>query len=238
MGYIIYNGYNSSDDLIITRPLIRPTWGAEINEITRPGAPRKLMQVSKSYANEQMTIEAALFEATPERVRKVYQALSGHGQLVLSSAPDEILTAYIRPLIPEAVALQTAVYAASVTLMPFAYAAEPTVATVGTSYTTITNSGTIYSAPEIRLTPSAAGEIVIDTNGSAFTLTIPAELTSKELIIDSDAEVTYYMDGEDKVSVNYRTEGSYPLLHLGDNYIKYSGSVTGDVTINVRERWL
>jgi len=112
------------------------------------------------------------------------------------------------------------------------------VATVGTSYTAITNSGTVYSAPEIRLTTSAAGEIVIDTNGSAFTLTIPAELVSKELIIDSDAEVAYYMDGDDKVSVNHRTKGSYPLLHLGDNYIKYSGSVTGDVTINVRERWL
>ena len=135
MGYIIFNGWNSSDDLIITRPLIRPTWGAEVNEITHPGAPRKIMQVSESYANENMNIEAALFDATPERVRRVYQALSGSGQLVLSSAPDEILTAYLRPIIPEAVALQTAAFALTATLQPFAYASEPTVTTIGTSYT-------------------------------------------------------------------------------------------------------
>lgn len=238
MGYIIFNGWNSSDDLIITRPLIRPTWGAEVTEITRPGAPRKIMQVSESYANEQMNIEAALFDATPERVRRVYQALSGNGQLVLSSATDEILTAYLRPIIPEAVALQTAAFALSAALQPFAYAAEPTVGTIGTVYGIVDNDGTVWSAPEIRFTPSAAGEVWINTNGLAFCVTVPAELVDKEIIVDSDVQVTYYEDSGVKTSVNQITKGGYPLLRTGGNAMKYSGSITGDMTINVRERWL
>lgn len=238
MGYIIFNGWNSSNDLIITRPLIRPTWGAEVAEITRPGAPRKIMQVSESYANENMNVEAALFDATPERVRRVYQALSGSGQLVLSPAPDEILTAYLRPIIPEAVALQTAAFALTATLQPFAYAAEPTVTTIGTSYTQVENAGTVWSAPEIRFTPSAAGEVWINSNGIAFCITVPAELSGKEIIVDSDVQVTYYESDGGKVSVNHITKGSYPLLHTGMNVVMYSGSVTGDVALNVKERWL
>lgn len=238
MGYIIFNGYNSSDDLIITRPLIRPTWGAEVNEITRPGAPRKIIQVSGSYASEPMTIEAALFEATPERVHRVYQALSGYGQLVLSSAPNEILTAYLRPIVPEAVALQTAVIALTATLQPFAYAAEPTTATLGVAYSVIVNPGTVWSAPEIRFTPSAAGEVALDINGQSFIVNVPAELAGKEIIVDSDVQVTYYEQDGAKVAVSQHTKNNYPLLHTGSNVARYTGSVTGDVIINVRERWL
>ena len=33
-------------------------------------------------------------------------------------------------------------------------------------------------------------------------------------------------------------KNNYPLLHTGSNVARYTGSVTGDVIINVRERWL
>ena len=238
MGYIIFNGWNSSDDLIITRPLIRPTWGAEVTEVTRPGAPRKIMQVSDSYANENMTIEAAVFDATPERIHRIYQALSGYGQLVLSSSPQEILTAYLRPIIPEAVALQAAAFALTATLQPFAYSADPTTATLSTAYSVIINQGTVWSAPEIRFTPSAVGEVSLDINGQNFVVNIPAELVGKEIIVDSDVQVTYYEDNGTKVAVSQYTKNNYPLLHTGSNVARYTGSVTGDVTIDVRERWL
>ncbi|MBQ8960591.1 MAG: hypothetical protein IJ071_05170 [Ruminococcus sp.] len=238
MSFFVFNGWNSQPDLIIQRPLARPSWAPDVTEITRPGAPRKIMQVSKSYSNADMTIDAVIAEATPETVRRIYQALNGNGQLVLSSAPDEILYAFIRPLVPEAVALTMSVLALTATLQPFAYAAEPTVATIGTAYTEIIDHGTVWSAPEIRFTPSAAGEVWIDCNGAKFYVTIPEELVGKEIIVDSEVEVTYYEENGVKTSVNQYTHNGYPLLHTGSNWICYSGSITGNMIVNVRERWL
>ena len=47
------------------------------------------------------------------------------------------------------------------------------------------NAGTVWSAPEIRFTPSAAGEVWLNTNGLAFCITVPAELAGKGIRLNA-----------------------------------------------------
>ena len=142
----------------------------------------------------------------------------------------------LSPITPEPVALLAAEISVSVTARPFAYAVMPAIAdlTGATNYTEIENKGTVFAAPEIRL--KGSGDVTINVNGAEFIIKIPSGLDSKEIIIDCDSQVAYYMDGDSMISVTHRTYNNFPLLHEGKNYIKYTGTVS-EMKCSVRERW-
>lgn len=240
MSYFLFNGVSSNDlGLIITKPIVRPSWAREIAEQTAPGRTAKIMQQSTVYGNADFTIQAVIADAEPENVRQIYQALNGPGVLQISTAPAEYLDVYIQALVPEAVALLMAELPISVTALPFAKAVEPTVVDLsGASQNTLVpNPGTVYSEPEIRFT-ATGDQVTIYVNGKPFIVELTANEQGREVIIDCEAEVTYYVsDGGQKVSINSQTRYDYPLLHTGDNYIYYDGSVSA-MSCCVRERWL
>ena len=237
MSYFLFNGISSKDiGLMITKPLIRPSWVREMEEITLPGSERKIMQLSKSHKNANLTVSAVVADATPQAVRDIYAVLSGYGTLVLSSAPDEQMNAYVEPLVPEAVALEVAELPINFVCEPFAYAKKPTITVVGTSYTAVTNSGSVAAYPEVQLT-AQTGEIVIDTNATFFKLEIPAELNGKAITLNCDAQVAYYTDNAgQKVSINQYTYGDFPVLHPGTNYCAINGT-QNTCNFIVRARW-
>lgn len=237
MSSFTFKGTSSADlGLLITKPIVRPSWAREISEIAAPGRTSKIMQMSKTYANASMTVQTVITDTSSESVREIYAALRGYGQLILSSAPGEYINAYADPLVSEAVAMNTAELPVNFRLLPFAYAVEPTVVQLtAQQQTLIRNQGTVFSAPEIRFT--ATGETVtVNVNGLDFIVSLTETEQDKEIIIDCEAEVAYYIANEQKVSINAQTANDYPLLHTGDNYITITGTVSA-ASISVNERW-
>ena len=236
MSYIQFNDYDSSDDLIITKPIVRPTWGKTVNEVTLPGNPRSVMQQLDCYENADFTISAVIADASPENVHRIYSSLCGFGKLLISTAPDEVLDVWIKPITPEPVALLMAEIDINVTARPFATALSPTDVALSASYTEINVEGTAFAAPIITVT-ATTGTAVITVNDEDFQVVVPSNLSSKEFIIDCDKQVSYYLDGGNKVSISNITFGDYPLLHTGKNYCKYSGTAAA-AQVEYYERWL
>ncbi len=238
MSYFFFEGTDSRElGLMITRPVVRPSWARDVSETERPGAASRLMQQSRSYMNAEFSIQTVIEDASPENVRRIFQTINGFGRLIISTAPDEYLNVYVQPLVPEAVALLMAELTINVTALPFAYAVSPTTAdlTSASDYAEVENPGSIWSEPEIRF--KGSGDVTVTVNGADFILKLTSELAGKEIIIDCAAQVAYYLDGDSKRSINQLTYNDFPLLHTGKNYIKHSGSVS-EMSINVRERWL
>ena len=244
MSSFIFNGISSDElGLIITAPIIRPTWGKEVSEVTRAGSARKIIQESKTFGNADFVINTVIAEASPENVRSIFSKLSGFGKLLISTAPQEYLDVFIKPLVPEAKALTMAELPINVTALPFAYAVNPTVVdiTEASPYVAVENAGTVYSQPEIRFTKLTHSDTVINVNGKGFTIKDPAKgepvEAGYEIIIDCDVEVAYFVrsNGE-RVSINSDTYGDFPLLHTGTNYVTHSGDLES-ASIKVNERW-
>ena len=234
MSYFLFNDYNSKDDLIITKPIVRPSWAQEVNEFST-GTVSKIVQLSQTYSNTPLEVTAVIKNTSPDRLKTLYNAVRGYGKLVLSSSPDEYLNAVASVLQPAPVALSMAEIAITFNLLPFAYAKQPTIAEFTGDYTEVENRGTVFSAPEIRFTPSSAGDVELDLNGAVFTVKVPEELVNFELIVDCDAEVTYY-NAVQKIPINDITYGQYPLLTTGMTTVRYRGNVS-HAQINVRERF-
>lgn len=234
VSFFIFNEFNSEDHLIITQPVVRPSWARKVSEVAA-GSVSKIIQLSRTYENSPLEMSTVITDTSC--IKDIYSKLRGYGKLVLSSAPEEYINAVAEILQPIGVAQDMAELDVNFTLMPFAYAVQPTKVSFGESPTKVNNPGTVFSAPEIKFTPTAAGEAAIWVNGASFVVRIPDNLAGKEVVIDCDAEVTYYTDDSgSKVSINQLTYNDYPLLHEGTNYINYTGSVSS-AEINVRERW-
>lgn len=239
MSYFIFGQFNSQENgIIVTKPVVRPTWSKEVSEYKLAGGHTNLMQQGSAYENAQLTIFAAIPDTSPAAVRELYRAVSGFGRLWLSSAPEEYLNAYVAPLVPEPVALDMAEIPLNFTLLPFANAVEPTVQdiTSATVNTTVENTGTVFAEPEIRFTATGA-EVSIYTNNEQFRVVLPSQLQGVEVIVDCEAQVVYYVSGDDKIAVTQYTYGEFPLLHTGTNYIRHEGTVSA-ASITVKERWL
>lgn len=236
MSWFTFNNYNSSDDLIITRPVIRPSWAQEINEISTNRVSH-IIQFSRSYSSSPLYVHAVIRNTSTEGIRRLYSALQGFGKLILSSNRDEYMYAVANVLQPEAVAMTMAELDIMFTLLPFAYAVSPTIKGISsTGYTKIVNNGSVFSAPEIRFTPTSAEKVIVDVNSALFSVEVPETLINREIIIDCDIEDTYYTENENRISVNNLTYYNYPLLHTGDNYVRITANAENP-TINVRERW-
>lgn len=238
MSSFTFNGVSTDDlDIMITKPIVRPSWCRIVNEETS-GAISKLMQQFKTYDNAEFAVYGVITEASEENIRQIYSALNGRGRMIISTAPHEYMNVFIAPITPQPVARMMAEIVLSITAQPFAYALNPTGQVVTQSYESITNPGTIFAAPEILFIPRQAGEVRIEVNGAAFIVNVPSELIGKTIIVDCEVQVAYYLgDNNEKISITHMTYNDFPLLKVGENFIKYTGSAS-DVVCNVRERCL
>lgn len=120
-------------------------------------------------------------------------------------------------------------YSVTFTVSPFRYKVDNAAESVSGSTATITNSGTIYSKPQIHFT--GTGTVKISCNGDEFTVSsIPA---NSEVIVDSNRRITV-IDGSIRFG---STSGKYPMLAVGNNAIELTGTVS-NFEIYKNERWL
>lgn len=236
MSYFIFGDYNSSDDLIITRPLVRPSWAREVSEIAG-GSVAKTIRMSRAYGSSSFTVPAVIKDTSPDKLKTIYSKLNGFGRLILSTDTSVYINAVAGILEPMGVSRSMAEINVEFTLQPFAYAVEPTVAIVGKSLTEIINNGTLFSAPIITFNGGTKGESVITVNDAEFKINITEALVGKSITVDCDNEITYYTADGKNYDINHLTYGDYPLLHIGANYVKYNSGLNA-VKINAKERFL
>lgn len=240
--YFTFNGISSKDlNIVVTKPVIRPSWELERTEVTIPNKSKKMFVDSKTYANAEMTIETFVRFKELSELHKIYSTFTGKGILWLSTAKNEYINAIAHCPAPEAIAVNSGLFQLKFTLIPFAYAVNPTIVEINTqnSYKQVNNGGTLYSEPLISFVSLANQDIKINVNGADFTVTHPDSCTfDSTIFIDCEEQIVYFQrpEGTLHTCMQYTT-GDLPLLHTGENYVKYSGNVS-NFKINVKERFL
>ena len=83
--------------------------------------------------------------------------------------------------------------------------------------------------------------IELNVNGAVLNIGLPAEVFSlgAEVTVDSNLYLIYYEDANGaKVNILQYSSLDLPLLHAGENFIKYSGANVESAKIIINERWL
>jgi len=242
MSYFIFNGINSNDlGLIITKPIIRPTWAPEMEYQSIPGRPRQLPMQKTWYPNKELRIEAVLGDASPEKVRDVYGTIKGYGVLNISTAANEFLNCYVDQIDPNGVALLMAEFPISFIVEPFAYSNALYVLDIGNTQQSFSYNGTAFCDPEIVIKPTTTSTTIV-CNGKTIVVTTPQEivdasyLETYSITLDCEGEVAYYTkpDGVN-VACTQCTTGPFPRVHAGENVVSCSAVRSANMTI--RKRW-
>lgn len=110
---------------------------------------------------------------------------------------------------------------------PFKYSVINQVTTLLTP-SSITNLGTIYSEPIIKVYCTGDGNLTIGTQ------VIILKGITGSIIIDSTIQDAYAVDGS---NLNNKMTGDFPLLNVGANAISWTGGIT-KVEITPNWRWL
>ena len=244
MSTFTFNSVSSDTlGLIITRPMIRPTWQPETEFTPIIGRPRQNPFTKSWFPNSRISVSAVIADASPANVRTIYDKLRGYGELVISTSPDEYVNAYARLPVPEAQALLMAELPVEFECEPFAYSNSLSTVNItsATSYQTIDYSGTAFSDPQIAYIASKA-TTTFDCNGKTITITTPSEIVlagypnTYIITLDCEGELAYYKKPNgDKVACTELTHGIFPRLHESLNYILHDGVSAASLTY--RERW-
>lgn len=242
MSYFIFNGVNSKDlGIIVTKPIIRPTWAPGIEYQPIIGRPRQLPIEKTWYPNKELKIEAVLADTSPVKVRDVYDKLRGYGVLNISTDPHEFLNCYVDQIDPNGVALEMAEFPITFMVEPFAYNDTAQEIDIANANVTVEYNGTVFCDPQITIVPAAA-TATVNCNDVIITVTTPQEIidasysTDYSITLDCEGQLAYYTkpNGE-KVACTQLTSGKFPRLHKGNNYVQ--AQTVQSATMTVRERW-
>jgi len=236
MSYFFYNGQDSRDYGILEHTPMPPSAQKIVQYQQAGNRATKIATISKTYDN--ITLSCTLGLKSRDNLRSAVAWLQGSGVLTFSDEPDKYYKIMDVVRRSERLSARFGKIALDFIALPFAYALEPTVQdiTAATINTAVENAGTVFAEPEIRFTATGA-EVSIYTNNEQFRVVLPSQLQGVEVIVDCEAQVVYYVSGDDKIAVTQYTYGEFPLLHVGTNYIRHEGTVSA-ASINVKERWL
>ena len=266
MSFFIFNDVNNEDlGLIITKPIMRPTWSEEISTSSIPGRARPISRHTGNYYPSNLSIHTALMEeATPERVQTIYKKLQGEGILVIGNdirdlqdedkKPKEYMNVCIETIVPEAVAVMAAEIQLKITCYPFAYAIEPTILDITDNIyipeqeqhpVNIYNNTAIYWEPTIEyVLEHSEDEVAFETGGSWFHVKTPDEIKNAvdpskyKIVIDSENRICYYIRPDEvMVSCTQNTNGKFPQLRVGVSEVQHTKQLVSAI-MNQKERWL
>ena len=149
MGYFIFNSVRSDTDLhiMITKPAYRPTWKEEKNYTTVPYRRRRIQTPSGVYENAESLVVEGVVDA--ENSLNLYSFLNGSGELILSSNPNESMTADVEGIKFNPVSPDLNEVTINFTVMPFARRSTETPIDINTYLTPIENEGNIEAEPVI-----------------------------------------------------------------------------------------
>ena len=238
MSNFIFKGISSSLFGILESAPMPPANDEIVTEVETAGHISNAYYLTGRYANREISVVLGIKDKS--KLRTLYSWLTGTGQLIFSSEPDKYYKVIRIEKTPERMSVRFGKVEVRFTVEPFAYAVSPTELdlTSASSYMKVPNAGTMFSAPEIRFVPTAE-QVKVDVNGAEFIVSGLLEQAANgfTVVIDCDLEVVYYISGDQKIDITYKSKNNFPLLHTGDNYIKHNGAVSS-MSVNVKERWL
>ncbi len=242
MSSFTFNGVSSDDlGIIITKPIVRPTWIPATEYTPVPGRTRQIPHTKEWYPNSSFTVQACMSDAEPEMVQLIYNTLRGYGTLVISTAPEEKLNVYIERLDPDGVAIMMAEFPIVFQAEPFAYAIEPKSQSIKGDTVEVNNEGTAFVDPLITIIASQA-TTTVNCNGVDMIVKTPQEIISAgypstySIVLDCEGELAYYIKPNgDKVACTECTKGPFARLHTGKNYFTVQNVQSAALTMT--ERW-
>ena len=244
MSSFTFNGVSSDTlGIIITKPIIRPSWAPEVEYTPVPGKAQTLPFTKDWYPNRSFTVKACMSDASPAKVQQIYDTLRGYGTLVISTSPNEQLNVYVEELDPEGVALLMAEFPIKFNAEPFAYATTAKSQNIVGENVEVNNEGTAYVDPLITIIPSQA-TTSISCNGVIMTVATPQEIidasyaSTYSITLDCEGELAYYTKPDStKVGCTQNTTGKFPRLHTGKNYFTVEEGTVQSAALVMRERW-
>ena len=242
MSSFTFNGVSSDTlGLIITKPIVRPTWIPETEFTPVPGRPRQIPHTKEWYPNIPFTIQACISDASPAKVQAIYKTLRGYGTLIISTSPDEQLNVYVEELDPDCQAIMMAEFPITFRVEPFAYATEPKSQSIKGDTVEVNNTGTAFVDPLITIIASQA-TTTVTCNGVDMIVTTPQEIVDASypdtysIVLDCEGELAYYIKpNNEKVACTQCTKGPFARLHEGKNYFTVENVQSAALTMI--ERW-
>lgn len=238
MSYFLYNGVDSREFGILEGVPMPPTNDEIVKTVETTGHTSDAYYTTGRYEHKEIPVVLGIKDKS--KLRALYSWLTTTGSLIFSTELDKYYKVFKVEKTPERMSVRFGKVSIAFTVEPFAYAISPTQInlTEATDYTTVPNTGTMYSAPEIRFVPTAE-QVTVNVNGKDFIVSGLSEQVSNQnkVIIDCDLEVVYYIQSNQKIDITYKSKYNFPLLHTGENYIKHDGNISS-MSVNVKERWL
>lgn len=228
-----FGGKNSLNDygIVITKRPSIPSPKRRITNITVPGRNSSLRFDENTYEDITVTVECALKDnSLPSKIDDIKGWLIGAGEcdLVFDFQQDR---KYIAQVVNSIDFTQIYQYFSKFIIVfncqPFKYSVDNSTITITTA-NKITNPGTIYSEPVIKLYGS--GDVTLNINAQAIKL----KGLSDHIIIDSLQQNCYNISGD---NLNSKISGEFPVFSVGDNNISWNGSVS-KIEITPNWRWL
>lgn len=225
-----FNDSSSSDHGVRLINVYIPSLPAARGKVeTPPGRNGELWMAEGCY--DTITIKLQC-RANKSKHSEIGGWLTGRGKLRFSSAPGfefigrvskqvdfKQLTADSDPLIE---------FTVTFALQPFRYVyPAPAAQEITTSGGTITNPGTVFSQPEIKLTGS--GDITLVVNGYS----VEARSLADGAVIDCELMETFNLAKTASLNSSFVMD-EFPVLRPGTNIITWTGSVT---KVEITPRW-
>jgi phage-related protein len=224
--FVIDGNINSRSDLglRITEPPVLPVASRIADSITVDGREGTLT-VLKGWEDTTLDMKAALLGADiATRWREVLPVLLAAKTVSLSTDPDVCYR--VKRTIAGEMRMRLArlgEFSLTFTCSPFRYMTGAPTLTL-TSSGTVTNPGTVYSLPRIKV--YGTGTRTLTINGKQVIL----NLLSGNLTLDSELKECFFGDA----AQNNRMTGDFPVLEVGSNTVTLGSGIT---KAEVEPRW-
>lgn len=206
-----------------------PSAEKDMDVIDVPGRSAPLVMDRGNYKAQQIEIEAYVTDATKLNAARGW--LTGTGNMIFSGSSGVAYKVMIAGKVEDEKVGRTVksrTLQIPCTFFPFRYVyPAPAAQEITTSGGTITNPGTVFSQPEIKLTGS--GDITLVVNGYS----IEARSLTDGAIIDCELMETFNLAKTASLNSSFVMD-EFPVLRPGANIITWTGSVT---KVEITPRW-
>ena len=231
--YFIFNGINSLNmgvEISAFPPITKPE--RKVQTLDIPGRSGTLHIDDGTYSSYTLEIECIVdpFSKNKQKIDKILNWLDGKGDLIISTEPDKVYTAYVIQSIP----LTNVIGVFPQFLVTFEV--QPLKKSVNfrneivkiTKKTMINNVGTVDSTPTITIYGS--GNVILKINDEEFSI----RNVDQYITINSELLEVY----KDDINQNNKYNNfDFPKFKIGENTIGFKGNVQ-KIVIVPNWRWL
>ncbi len=234
----VFNGKDSFLNygiLIEKRPDV-PSPKRRVSYISIPGRNSSLRYDEETYEDITLSVECALVGNAQSRIDEIKAWLlsAGESALIFSYQSNRKYLAQVVNSIDFGIILKVSSrFVILFNCRPFKYSVTNDAISITTGMgTSLLNQGTVKSRPVIKVYCSGDGSFSINNRTVSF-----EEIDKPFVILDSELEEAYFVDGGTLINANNHMSGEFPFFDVGNNIITFTGGVS-KLEITPNWRWL